>query len=447
MEQFRAMGLVSAARIIWDSGVEAVRPRSLLGSYVYCTPDTLILCDETFDLKQVGRLVVVGGGKAGAEMAATFEAALTEPFLAKLSGWVNVPNDCVRPLQRITLHGGRPSGINKPCAEGAYGAEQILRMVGELGPQDLCVVLLSGGGSALLPAPPPQISLEDKLLITRLLEDGGADIQEMNTVRKHISRIKGGGLGRASRAGKTICLILSDVIDDPLDIIASGPTVPNSTTAADALAVIARRCGHGAAPLTVLAYLQRRASSGVQDSALPDTISNHIIGNNALALEAAARRASELGFRVISNGSSVRGIARDVGRALAEQVLELRQKRTAPTCILSGGEPTVELAARRGKGGRNQEVALAALSALWGADLRNLVVLSGGTDGEDGPTDAAGGWASRKVYERAVAQGLHPNEFLEHNNAYPFLAATGGLFVTGPTSTNVMDIRVALVHS
>ena len=227
---------------IWQAGVDAVRSDRLVRQHLRVEGRTLVIGVDRLDLDRIGRIAVVGAGKAGAGMAAAVEEVLGPGLLEQkqVTGWVNVPEDCVRLLARIHLHGARPPGVNEPTAAGVQGAEEILRIVESLGPDDLCLCLLSGGGSALLPAPVEGITLDDKLAVTRHLSAAGANIQELNTVRKQLSRIKGGGLARACRAGRLVSLIISDVLGDPLDVIASGPTVPDTSTPEAALEVLDR---------------------------------------------------------------------------------------------------------------------------------------------------------------------------------------------------------------
>jgi glycerate-2-kinase len=285
----------------------------------------------------------------------------------------------------------------------------------------------------------------------------GATINELNAVRKQLSQIKGGKLARACRAGRMVTLVISDVIGDPLDVIASGPTVEDSSTPAEALAILDRYAvDRKDVPHAVWEYLgndarrsEKESSCGTAKNAQP-TLTHYVIGNNAVALEAARQCAKELGYRVHSLGSNNQGEASTVGRALAELALSIRDSGrpvTPPACVLSGGEPVVHLAPSRSprKGGRNQELVLAALARLWDNGLERIVVLSGGTDGEDGPTDAAGAIADADVWCFARGQGLSPGEFLATNNSYPFFESTNGLLKTGPTHTNVMDLRVVLV--
>jgi glycerate-2-kinase len=384
-------------------------------------------------------------------MAAGLEVALADtPLADRLTGWVNVPADCVRPLQRIHLHAARPAGVNEPTAEGVAGAHEILRRVGQLSADDLCIVLLSGGASALSPAPPPGVSLADKLAVTRLLMAGGATINELNCVRKHLSAIKGGNLARAARDARVVSLIISDVVGDPLDVIASGPTVADHSTVDDALSVLGRVASRkNDVPESVWTLLEAEQNAPPAPP-LPSTVWNFVIGNNETALSAAAGKARELGYSDRSLGSCNQGEARAVGRELAESIRGIRDaNRTGavPHCLLAGGETTVRLAPTNQprRGGRNQELVLSAASALWDDGMQHLAVLSGGTDGEDGPTDAAGAVADAELVRTARGLGLTPEPFLAINNSYEFFERAGGLIKTGPTHTNVMDLWVALI--
>lgn len=439
------------ALAIWLSGVDAVRAERLVEQSLRVEGRMLLVGPQReveLDLRRVGRIVVVGAGKAGAGMAAAVEQAFGEQLMAEkqLAGWVNVPADCVRPLKRIRLHGARPPGINEPRPEGVAGCAEILRLVGSLGPDDLCLCLISGGGSALLPAPAEGITLEDKLQVTRFLSAAGANIEQLNTVRKQLSRIKGGGLARACRSGQLIALILSDVPGDPLDVIASGPTVEDSTTPEMALKVLEEFAarGHGV-PQGVFDYLKQKRQA---PPARPTCrVRNLVIGNNATAVDAAARHAEQRGYQpAATSATRCEGLADQLGRQLARMALQMREG-PGPNCLLSGGEPVVELCepARRGLGGRNQQLVLAALVELAGDGAARIVLLSGGTDGEDGPTDAAGAWLDQEVIGRAARLGLDAADYLARNDAYHFFQQTGSLIRTGPTHTNVGDLRVVLV--
>jgi glycerate 2-kinase len=484
MQHFRTR-LRDDALQIWQAGVRAVDSARLVRQSCRVDEDFLHVGDVSLPLPSIRRIVVVGAGKAGAGMAAAVEAALGPRIMAEkqLTGWVNVPGDCVRRLERIHLHAARPAGVNEPTIEGVAGTAQILRLVESLSDDDLCLCLISGGGSALMPAPIEGITLADKLAVTRHLSAAGANIEQLNMVRKQLSRIKGGGLLRACRAGRLIALIISDVLGDPLDVIASGPTVPDSSTPAAALEVLelfaARQAGISAA---VFAYLETAAhtAEGHENGTVPflPRVENFVIGNNATAVAAAAEEAKRLGYSVTATSAPrCEGLAEDVGCELAAEVLTMRAGH-GPTCLISGGEPVVRLvdAARRGLGGRNQQLVLAALVRLLGGmktgtgtaigdgsasttimpiaepvpvfsnSAAGLALLSGGTDGEDGPTPAAGALLDAEVIAACRQKGLDPCDYLARNDAYHFFEPLGGLLCTGPTHTNVGDLRVVVVE-
>ena len=324
----------------------------------------------------------------------------------------------------------------------------MLRQVAALEPNDLCIALISGGGSALLPLPIEGITLDDKLAVTRFLSAAGAPIEELNTVRKQLSQIKGGGLARACGARRLVTLIISDVLGDPLDLIASGPTVADRSTPADALAILERH-GARAAGISERVFAALQSGAAQPRGPIRAHVTNHIIGNNALAVEAAAAAARRLGYTVHSQSASAsEGSAEDLGRSLADAAIAMR---AAPgsDCLISGGEPTVRLvdASRRGRGGRNQQLVLAALAHLSAAGNPPVALLSGGTDGEDGPTDAAGAWTDPAIVEAAQRQMLDPADYLARNDAYHFFEPLGALLKTGPTDTNVCDVRVVLARS
>lgn len=433
---------------IWQAGLEAVRSERLVENTIRVRDGQLQIATDIIDLESVGRIAVVGAGKAGAGMAAALEEALGPEVLAakEVTGWVNVPADCVRPLARIHLHAARPAGVNEPTAAGVEGTARILEIVQSLGPDDLCLCLLSGGGSALLPAPVEGISLEDKQAVTRILSGAGANIQQLNTVRKQLSRVKGGGLARACGAGRLITLIISDVSGDPLDIIASGPTVTDTATPQAALEVLEQFGGRAAGiPQSVFVQLKQKTAPPQPPSCL---VSNLIIGNNATAVEAATAAARRLGYQPQSRSAEVsEGEAEQVGRELAREALALRDPAAGADCLISGGEPVVSLApaGHRGKGGRNQQLVLAALDELLPDRMQGIALLSGGTDGEDGPTDAAGAVIDARLAQAARSRREELRAALARNDAYHFFESLGGLIRTGPTHTNVMDVRVVLV--
>lgn len=437
---------------IWQAGLDAVRSDRLVRNVLRFEDGLLFIDEQPVELAADARICVVGAGKAGAGMARAVEDVFSAPEAAgrELTGWVNVPADCVpardaaqKPTSRIHLHPARPAGVNEPTEAGVAGTEQILRLVGSLRPHDLCLALWSGGGSALLPGPVSEVSLADKLAVTRHLSAAGANIEQLNTVRKQLSRVKGGGLARACTADRLYSLIISDVLGDPLDVIASGPTVPDQGTPELALSVLAQFGPSPAEVPSVYAYLRSAQARPAQPRA---KVSNLVIGNNALAVDAAGQEAVALGYSpAMVSARQSEGLADDIGRHLADMAAKMRTG--GPDCLISGGEPVVRLAAadRRGKGGRNQQLVLAAYKQLGPSGCEQIALLSGGTDGEDGPTDAAGAVLDADLARRAVEQGLSPDEYLARNDAYHFFAALDGLVSTGPTHTNVCDVRVVLV--
>lgn len=421
------MPLRTDAFTIWQSAVAAVQPRALVAEAVR-------------SLQLSGRVVVVGCGKAGSEMAAG-----VEEVLPGAAGVVNVPADCTAPLRHIRLHPARPAASNFPTAEGVAGAEEMLRLLASAGPDDTALCLISGGGSALLPCPAVGVSLDSKLAVTRLLHASGATIGEMNCVRKHLSRVKGGRLAEAFRGRRLVSFIISDVVGDPLDVIASGPTAPDPTTFADAKGILERFRMWDRCPADVRSHIQNGCDGTTPDTpkSMPTNVENRIISNNALALIAARRTAEQLGYRVLDLGPFVEGETNDVAMMTAGIVRNIRERGEplpTPACILIGGETTVSLGANPGKGGRNQEFTLAVLHYLGRGGMKGVAVLSGGTDGEDGPTDAAGAVADESTPLDGAADAL------ARHDAYPFFDRVGGLIRTGPTGTNVADVRVILIR-
>ena len=439
------------ALAIWQAGVAAVDSRQLVRDAIEVDEQVLVIAGTEVVLKPTSRLVVVGAGKAGAGMAAGLEEALGESMVEQLdlNGWVNVPADCARSLSRIQIHAARPAGINEPTEQGVEGTQRILELVGSLGADDICICLLSGGGSALMPAPAHGVSLADKQLVTRLLSERGANIQQLNTVRTQLSRIKGGGLARACRAGLLVTLLISDVLGDPLDVIASGPTVNDCSTAAEALAVLAQFDPDGESiPTAILARLSGSPGPMPVGSLVQDQIVHHVIGNNQTAVKAAGQEALRRGYLLqLEANQELEGTAEEVGVRLSGWLHSLSSDHQ-PSCLVSGGEPVVQLVEpeKRGRGGRNQQLVLAALvDQLAGNDqLEQSLILSAGTDGEDGPTDAAGAWVDKQLVEKVREQDLDPGDYLARNDAYSFFDATGNLLRSGPTGTNVCDLRVVL---
>jgi glycerate 2-kinase len=434
---------------IWWAGLDAVRSDRLVLDNVRVEGPRLTIAHDVFDLRQIRRIAVVGAGKAGAGMAAGLEQAIGPRVASEkqLTGWLNVPADCVRPLAAIHLHAARPAGVNEPTAQGVQGSRAMLDSAGSLSADDLLIALISGGGSALAPLPIEGVTLEDKLAVTRFLSAAGANIQELNTVRKPLSAIKAGGLARACRAGRLVALIISDVLGDPLDVIASGMSVPESSSPREALAVL-ERFGARSAGISPRVFDGLSRTADARQPPITCKVSNHVIANNATAVNAAAANARTQGFRVESSSANQpEGAAEDVGCELAERAIALRDNGQTD-CLISGGEPTVKLSPEgvRGRGGRNQQLVLAAARRLMLDGAKGITLLSGATDGEDGPTDAAGALVSSRVLAEAGRRGLDADDYLRRNDAYHWFEPLDALFKIGPTDTNVCDLRVVVIN-
>ena len=404
-----------AAAAIWRAALAAGDVDPLLRRHLHLTGSTLRAGERRVDLDRVRRVLVLGAGKAGASMARTVGAMLGSRVS---EGFVVVKDGYRLPSARLLA-----------LAESATA-------------EDLVLFLVSGGGSALTPAPVPPITLPEKQAVTRLLLAAGATINELNAVRKHLSRFKGGLLARAAWPAAVLTLALSDVIGDPLDVIASGPTAPDPTSYADALAVLERRGVVERTPATILERLRAGGRDEVDETPKPgdrvfERVSNVVIGNNALVVEAAAAEAERQGYRPHVLTRALQGEARDVARDLLARARAL----PGPAALIAGGETTVTVRGQ-GRGGRCQEFALAAALALEAGDP--LVVLAAGTDGTDGPTDAAGGLVDGGTVARSRAAGLDAARCLDDNDAHALLAAAGDDVTTGPTNTNLLDLYLVL---
>ncbi len=397
---------------------------------------------QVIDLARYERVFVVGGGKAGAPMAQALSQVLGDRLTA---GWVNVKEgylvDAALP-PTLTIH---QAGHPIPNEAGRAGAERIVELVASAGERDLIFCLISGGGSALLPLPVPGITLADKQSLTDTLLRCGATINEINAVRKHCSRIKGGQLARAASPATVISLVLSDVVGNPLDVIASGPTVPDTSTFGDAYGVLVKYGIVGDVPERVVAHLRAGLDGQVPDTPKPGDalfghVHNWVIGSNAIAAQAALATAREMGFHTMLLSTYIEGEAREVGRVIAGIAKSLSAEGwplARPACVIAGGETTVTIRGA-GKGGRNQELALAAALALEG--WKDTVIVTLATDGTDGPTDAAGAMVDGQTVRRAREQGLLADDFLACNDSYTLFDRLGDLIRTGPTNTNVNDL-------
>ena len=433
------------AKKIFLQAVRAVDPKNIISSHVFLRGNALHVGERVFPLSRFQRIFVAGTGKASAAMAANLEKILGSRITA---GWVNVKYGHGRKLKHIRI---QEAGHPLPDEMGLRGAQEIIRLLTGLGQSDLVIFLISGGGSALLPSPRPGITLKEKQEVTNLLLRCGATIQEINTLRKHLSILKGGGLARLVYPATLIALILSDVIGDPLDAIASGPTVPDPTTFEDCARILDQYELWEKIPPPVARCI-REGLKGDREDTLKEghpifkRVYNRVVGNNLLAMKSAQKMAKSLGYRSLMLSSLVEGETREVAKvhtAIAKEVLLSGNPIPPPACILSGGETTVTLKGN-GKGGRNQEFALAAALEISG--WQEILVLSAGTDGTDGPTDAAGAFADGETLNRGRTMGLDPRSFLKQNDSYPFFEKLGDLLITGPTGTNVMDLRILLIR-
>ena len=394
------------------------------------------------DFSRFPNIYVLGAGKAGAAMAHAAERVLGRRITA---GLINVKDGHVAKLRRIELN---ECGHPVPDARGVSGAERIASLAEQAQKGDLVLCLISGGASALLPLPAAPVTLEEKQSVTRLLLASGANIHEINAVRKHISRIKGGQLARSAEPAHVEALLLSDVVGDDLDVIGSGPTAPDASTFARAIQILEKYAILERVPASVRTRLEEGCAARIPETPKPgdklfSRVQNRIVGSNRLALEAAARHARELGYRTLILASGIEGETREIARmhaAIARQTALQSQPVRPPACIITGGETTVTLKGD-GLGGRNQEFVLAA--ALDIAGLPEVVVFSAGTDGSDGPTDAAGAIADGATLSR----NPEAVQFLHRNDSYHYFESLGDLVKTGPTNTNVMDVRLLLIGS
>ena len=397
-----------------------------------------------YNLSRYDRIFVIGAGKASAAMAKAVERVLGNRISG---GLINVKYGHTAKLKRIELN---ECGHPNPDEAGVRGAARIAAIAAQAGERDLVICLISGGASALLPAPAPPVTLAEKQAITRLLLHSGADIGEINSVRKHISSIKGGQLARLAFPATVVSLLLSDVIGDSLDVIGSGPTVADASTFAEAQAILRKYEIDRKAPESVRERIERGVAGEIPETPKPgdpalSRTHNVVVGSNILAVNAAAAKARELGLRTMVLSTFVEGETRDVARmhaAIARQARVYGQPVRGPACIITGGETTVTIRGQ-GKGGRNQEFALAAAIDIAGLD--DVLILSGGTDGSDGPTDAAGALADGSTCQRAAKLGLSAKVYLANNDSYHFFEPLGDLLITGPTNTNVMDVRLIII--
>jgi glycerate 2-kinase len=430
---------------IFRAGLKAVDPERAVRKHVRCKGNQLFIGDRSYPLDRFKRILLIGAGKGTAPMAKALEDILGDWLT---SGWIIVKYGHGMNLKKThIMEAGHPI----PDEAGHRATEGLLKQIRECREEDLIVCAFSGGGSALLPAPSPPINLDQKKDTTRLLMECGATINEINTIRKHLSRSKGGWLAKTAYPATLASLILSDVIGDHLDVIASGPTVPDESTYSDCINIIERYDLRDRLPTGVVEYF-RQGAAGI----LPETpkagdpvfskVQNLVVGNNRGSLLAAREQAVSLGYNTMILSSQIEGEAREVAQVLAaigKEICQAGLPLSSPACLLAGGETTVTIRGK-GKGGRNQELALAFAIAIDGWERISL--LSAGTDGTDGPTDAAGAIVSGLTCRKARQADLNPYAYLLDNNSNAFFESLGDLLKTGPTRTNVMDIICMLVE-
>jgi len=440
----------SDAESLFRSAVQRVNPYEAVKRFVHLKGNRLFLgeqdvSDVELDLEAFDHVYLAGGGKATAPMARAMEDLLGERIDA---GVISVKYGFTDDLTRTEIS---EAGHPLPDQNGVRGTQKILALLEKAGKKDLVFSLISGGGSALLPQPADRITLEEKQAVTRTLLGCGASIDEINTIRKHISSSKGGQMARTAYPATIINLMLSDVVGDRMDVIASGPFVPDSSTFRDAFEIF-EKYRIEEVPDTVRDILKRGMENRIPDTPkegdpLFDRVHNFIIGSNILALEAAGREAERRGYHTLILSSMVEGETREVARvhtALAKEILKTGNPVPPPACIISGGETTVTIQGD-GMGGRNQEFCLAAAMDLQGLPPR-VVILSGGTDGNDGPTAAAGAIVDPESVGRGDNMGLKAADYLSNSDSFHYFENTGDLLMTGPTNTNVMDVRIILVR-
>ncbi len=436
--------LRNSALTIFRAALDAADPRAAIHRLVQRDGHTLRVQGRAYDLASVKRIFVIGFGKASAAMAQAVEEICGD----RIEGGcvvVKYGHANVGPTSIQICEAGHPL----PDENSLRGTQKILDVLAKTREYDFVLCLISGGGSALLELPVDGVSLDDLRATTDALLRSGATINEMNALRKHLSQVKGGQLAQRTPA-PIVSLILSDVIGSPLDAIASGPTAPDSTSFADAMKVINARGIRDQLPASVLQHITRGSRGEIADTPKRDDpifsrVQNVIIADNSIACEAAASAARERGFNTLVHSTMVQGEAREVAKefaAMAKEIVRSGKPVAQPACVIAGGETTVTVRGD-GMGGRSQEFALAAAIEIAGMD--GVLVLSAGTDGTDGPTDAAGALANGTTVARGCAQRLDADAFLSRNDSYHFFQPLGDLVTTGPTKTNVNDLMMVMV--
>lgn len=444
MSAFTVEGMRGHAREIFDAAVKAVNAEQCVRQFLSLDGDILHVGDQTYDLSVYSRVLVVGTGKASPQMGVAVEEVLGD----RISGGVmNTKYEHALPLKHIdVVECGHPV----PDEAGVDGVARMVELLEGADENTLVICLISGGGSALAPAPAEGLTLVDKQETTSLLLACGANIVELNAIRKHLSRLKGGGLARAAFPATVVALMLSDVIGDPMDVIASGPTVPDTATFKTCMDILDKYELIDKLPQRVRTRLEAGLAGDIGDTPKPgdealSRVQNLVVGSNGLAVAAANQKAVDLGYNTLVLSTRIEGEAREVAyvyAGIAKEIVTSGQPIEAPACVIAGGETTV-LVRGDGKGGRNQEIPLSGAIQLAGWD--NVVLFSGGTDGTDGPTDAAGAIADGQTVARAEEMGISALAHLKNNDSYHFFKPLNDLIITGATGTNVADVAFVMV--
>jgi glycerate-2-kinase len=432
------------AEEIFLAAIEAVKPSALISKFLSCSSGEISAGGYSFASGSTDNIYVIGAGKASAAMAAEAEHILGEHIRG---GHVVVKYGHSVPTSRVSV---TEAGHPVPDSNGFAATRAIAEIAGNAGVNDLVICLLSGGGSALLADKPDNVSEEEMMRVNDLLVRSGADIAEINTVRKHLSGIKGGRLASKVWPAKLINLMLSDVPGDSPEVIASGPTYPDSTTFADSMIVISKYGIHNELPVSVLAWLLMGVEGLIPESPKPgdpvfENVHNILLGNNRTALDSAVIKAGDSGFRTVITRDDMKGDTTEYAKTIVQAAIDLQSDKgiEKPACLLFGGETTLKVSGK-GKGGRNQHLALKCALELTGTN--GITILAAGTDGTDGPTDAAGAIVDGGTVVNATEKNISAENHLKEYDSYNFFSLSGGHIKTGPTLTNVMDIVVAIIE-
>ena len=449
MKPKRKRSLKREARTIFRAGLKAVHAGEAVYRYMKVEKDKdkdfFILGKEKISLNETGRILVLGAGKASSQLARAVERRLGNRIDG---GAVVTQYGYAEKCRHIEiLEASHPV----PDSSGLEASRRIEKLAAGALKEDLVIFLLSGGGSALMPAPAPGISLANKQFVTNALLRAGAPIEALNCVRKHLSELKGGNLARKVFPARMSVLLVSDVIGDPLDVIGSGPATGDSTTFSQAKAYLQHYCVFRELPKAIKERIEAGCRGEIPDTPAPGDkifrrVSHHVVANNRIALRAAFEKAKSMGYSVKVQTHSLSGEARVAGKSIAEdakEILSNLRKKRSPQCLLYGGETTVKVTGD-GVGGRCQELALSFAIDIRGHE--NICLLAAGTDGRDGPTEAAGALVDGRTVQKAQIQGLDPNAYLRNNNSYDFHRRLSSCVNTGPSGTNVMDLVILLVN-